>query len=172
MSGTPQDLAAELALTVEEGIALTSLEYRLMQREVAAETSDKKRSTKRAVRDDFRDVALAALGELAQGPEAQQQLPGWASEFLGQFAGTASWVPARTQRGGSSLNLTRPNGCGSGLLQRSPGPCLRTCSPLRKHPTQTAAHSDHALRHDQQCLDVTPTSKVVALLRPTQTSRR
>lgn len=85
MVKTPDDVAAELALSPEEGLALTCFEYRMLQRDIAAESSDKKKAKKRPVRDEFRSASVNAVSKLAEGDAAADLKP-WASEFIARFS--------------------------------------------------------------------------------------
>lgn len=89
MTAIPEDVAAELALTREEGLALLSFQYRMLQRDIAAESSDRRKAKKRPVRDEFRSGLVAALARFADTGGAAELEP-WAREFVEAFSAESS----------------------------------------------------------------------------------
>jgi len=66
VGSTPSDVAEELALSPGEGVVLTAFQYRMMQRDIAAESSENRSVKKRPLRNDFRRIAVLAIAGLAE----------------------------------------------------------------------------------------------------------
>lgn len=61
MTRTPDDVASELALSPEEDAILASFQFVMMQADIEAEKSEKRRAIKRDSRKEFRDRVVEAL---------------------------------------------------------------------------------------------------------------
>lgn len=84
LTGTPQEVAEELALDHAEGLILSLFQYRLMHRDIAGDQSPRRRTRKRPMRDEFRESLFDSLDALAG--DGRLDSPPWVHEFVLSFS--------------------------------------------------------------------------------------